>query len=62
MIRWFITWVYLLTPIAGPTDISYGKEGFVKVIEKKMSVVNIQDKDKGLIVIIKPSKNQITVI
>ncbi|MFV8357292.1 ExbD/TolR family protein [Flavobacterium sp. XS1P32] len=48
----------LATPIAGPTDISYGKEGIRKeLLKRKKSVVEYtQDKDKGLIVIIKPSK------
>jgi hypothetical protein len=32
MIRWFITWVCY--SIAGPTDISYGKE-FVKLLKRK---------------------------
>ena len=48
----------LATPIAGPTDISYGKEGIREVLlKRKESVVQYTgNKDKGLIVIIKPSK------
>ena len=48
----------LASPIAGPTDISYGKEGIRKeLMKRKKSVVEYTgDKDKGLIVIIKPSK------
>jgi biopolymer transport protein ExbD len=48
----------LATPIAGPTDISYGKEGIRKeLLKRKTSVVEYTgSKDKGLIVIIKPSK------
>ena len=48
----------LSTPIAGPKDISYGKEGIRKeLLKRKKSVVEYTgNKDKGLIVIIKPSK------
>jgi len=48
----------LATPIAGPKDISYGKEGIRKeLLKRKVSVVQYTgNKDKGLIVIIKPSK------
>ena len=48
----------LATPIAGPKDISYGKEGIRKeLMKRKISVVEYTgNKDKGLIVIIKPSK------
>ncbi|MFV8352366.1 ExbD/TolR family protein [Flavobacterium sp. XS1P32] len=48
----------LATPIAGPKDISYGKEGIRKeLLKRKLSVVEFTgNKDKGLIVIIKPSK------
>ena len=48
----------LATPIAGPKDISYGKEGIRKeLLKRKKSVVEYtRNKDKGLIVIIKPSK------
>ena len=48
----------LATPIAGPTDIAYGKEGIRKeLLKRKKSVVEYTgDKNKGLIVIIKPSK------
>ena len=48
----------LATPIAGPKDISYGKEGIRKeLLKRKKSVVEYTgSKDKGLIVIIKPSK------
>jgi biopolymer transport protein ExbD len=48
----------LATPIAGPKDISYGKEGIRKeLLKRKKSVVEYTgNKDKGLIVIIKPSK------
>ncbi|MDP3679292.1 MAG: biopolymer transporter ExbD [Flavobacterium sp.] len=48
----------LATPIAGPKDISYGKEGIRKeLLKRKQSVVEYTgNKDKGLIVIIKPSK------
>ena len=48
----------LATPIAGPKDISYGKEGIRKeLMKRKISVVEYTgNKDKGLLVIIKPSK------
>jgi biopolymer transport protein ExbD len=48
----------LATPIAGPKDISYGKEGIRKeLLKRKASVIQYTgNKDKGLIVIIKPSK------
>lgn len=48
----------LATPIAGPKDISYGKEGIRKeLLKRKKSVVEYTgNKDKGLIVIIKPGK------
>ncbi|QZK89457.1 biopolymer transporter ExbD [Flavobacterium sp. CHNK8] len=44
------------TPIAGPKDIAYGKEGIrAELLKRKKSVVEYTgDKDKGLIVIIKP--------
>lgn len=45
----------LATPIAGPKDIAYGKEGIRKeLLKRKKSVEEITG--KGLIVIIKPSK------
>ena len=48
----------LFRSIAGPKDISYGKEGIRKeLMKRKISVVEYTgNKDKGLIVIIKPSK------
>ncbi|MBP4142798.1 biopolymer transporter ExbD [Flavobacterium sp. I-SCBP12n] len=48
----------LATPIAGPTDVSYGKDGIREILlKRKESVVQYTgNKDKGLIVIIKPSK------
>ena len=48
----------LATPIAGPKDIAYGKEGIrAELLKRKKSVVEYTgDKDKGLIVIIKPGK------
>ncbi|MFV8344286.1 ExbD/TolR family protein [Flavobacterium sp. XS2P39] len=48
----------LATPIAGPKDISYGKEGIRKeLLKRKKSVIEYTGKkDKGMIVIIKPSK------
>ncbi|WP_158728737.1 MULTISPECIES: biopolymer transporter ExbD [unclassified Flavobacterium] len=48
----------LATPIAGPADIAYGKEGIrAELLKRKKSVVEYTgDKDKGLIVIIKPGK------
>ena len=48
----------LATPIAGPKDISYGKEGIRKeLLKRKISVLQYTGKkDKGMIVIIKPSK------
>lgn len=48
----------LATPIAGPKDISYGKGGIRKeLFSRKKSVLEYTgDKDKGIIVIIKPSK------
>jgi biopolymer transport protein ExbD len=46
------------TPIAGPKDIAYGKDGIRKeLLARKKSVVEITgDKAKGIIVIIKPGK------
>jgi biopolymer transport protein ExbD len=46
------------TPIAGPKDITYGKEGIRKeLLARKKTVLEYTgNKDKGLIVIIKPSK------
>ena len=48
----------LATPIAGPKDISYGKDGIRKeLFSRKKSVLEYTgNKDKGIIVIIKPSK------
>lgn len=48
----------LATPIAGPKEIAYGKEGIrAELLKRKKSVVEYTgDKDKGLIVIIKPGK------
>ncbi|RTY64111.1 biopolymer transporter ExbD [Flavobacterium sp. GSP27] len=48
----------LATPIAGPKDIAYGKNGIRKeLLARKKSVVeHTGNKDKGVIVIIKPSK------
>ncbi len=48
----------LATPIAGPKDIAYGKEGIrAELLKRKSSVVEYTgNKDKGLIVIIKPGK------
>nr|WP_309756790.1 biopolymer transporter ExbD [Flavobacterium sp.] len=48
----------LASPKIPPTDISYGKEGIRKeLLKRKKSVVEYTgDKEKGLIVIIKPSK------
>ena len=48
----------LATPIAGPKDISYGKEGIRKeLLKRKKAVIEYTGKkDKGMIVIIKPSK------
>jgi biopolymer transport protein ExbD len=48
----------LETPIAGPKDIAYGKDGIRKeLLSRKKSVVEITgDKAKGIIVIIKPGK------
>ena len=48
----------LATPIAGPKDIAYGKEGIrAELLKRKKSVVEYTgDKEKGLIVIIKPGK------
>ena len=48
----------LATPIAGPKDISYGKDGIRKeLLSRKKSVLEYTgNKDKGIIVIIKPSK------
>jgi len=48
----------LSSPKVPPTDISYGKEGIRKeLLKRKKSVVEYTgNKDKGLIVIIKPSK------
>ena len=46
------------TPIAGPKDIAYGKDGIRKeLLARKKSVVEYTgDKAKGIIVIIKPGK------
>lgn len=46
------------TPIAGPKDIAYGKDGIRKVLlSRKKSVLEYTgDKTKGIIVIIKPGK------
>ena len=48
----------LATPKAGPKDIAYGKDGIrAELLKRKKSVVEYTgDKDKGLIVIIKPGK------
>jgi biopolymer transport protein ExbD len=48
----------LATPKVAPKDIAYGKEGIRKeLIKQRKDVVQYTgDKDKGLIVIIKPSK------
>jgi biopolymer transport protein ExbD len=47
----------LATPIAGPKDIAYGREGLRKeILSRKKSVLEYtRDKNKGMIVIIKPS-------
>ncbi|CAD0003579.1 ExbD/TolR family protein [Flavobacterium salmonis] len=46
------------TPIAGPKDIAYGKDGIRKVLlsNKKSVLEYTGDKTKGIIVIIKPGK------
>jgi len=46
------------SPIAGPDDIAYGKDGIRKeLLERKKSVLEYTgNPDKGMIVIIKPSK------
>jgi biopolymer transport protein ExbD len=46
------------TPIAGPKEIAYGKDGIRKeLLARKKSVLEYTgDKEKGMIVIIKPSK------
>ncbi|MBZ4044666.1 ExbD/TolR family protein [Flavobacterium hibisci] len=46
------------TPIAGPKDIAYGKDGIRKeLLARKKSVIEYTgDKNKGIIVIIKPGK------
>ncbi|MWB93362.1 biopolymer transporter ExbD [Flavobacterium sp. GA093] len=48
----------LEAPIAGPKDIAYGKEGIRKeLLSRKKSVIEYTgNKDKGIIVIIKPGK------
>ncbi|MBE0392664.1 biopolymer transport protein ExbD [Flavobacterium sp. 7E] len=48
----------LATPIAGPKDMAYGKDGIRKeILVRKKSVLEYTgDKEKGMIVIIKPSK------
>jgi hypothetical protein len=47
----------LATPIAGPKEITFGKDGLRKeILERKQSVQRTGNKDKGMIVIIKPSK------
>ncbi len=47
------------TPLEGPADQTYGKEGIrIELLKKVKSVPQITgDPEKGLIVIIKPSKN-----
>lgn len=46
------------SPIAGPKDIAYGKDGIRKeLLSRKKSVIEYTgDKEKGIIVIIKPGK------
>ncbi|PXY44858.1 ExbD/TolR family protein [Flavobacterium hydrophilum] len=46
------------SPIAGPKDIAYGKDGIRKVLlsNKKSVIEYTGNKDKGIIVIIKPGK------
>ena len=46
------------SPIAGPKDIAYGKDGIRKeLLSRKKSVIEYTgDKNKGIIVIIKPGK------
>ena len=48
----------LATPIAGPKELPYGKDGIRKeILSRKKSVLEYTgNKDKGMIVIIKPSK------
>jgi len=48
----------LATPIGGPKDMAFGKDGIRKeLLSRKVSVVEYTgNKDKGMIVIIKPSK------
>ncbi|MGO4771676.1 ExbD/TolR family protein [Flavobacterium sp. W22_SRS_FK3] len=48
----------LEAPIAGPKDIAYGKDGIRKeLLARKKSVIEYTgDKEKGIIVIIKPGK------
>ena len=48
----------LASPIAGPKDIAYGKDGIRKeLLSRKKTVLEYTgNKDKGMIVIIKPSK------
>jgi biopolymer transport protein ExbD len=48
----------LATPIVGPKEISFGKEGLRKeILSRKKSVLEYtRDKNKGMIVIIKPSE------
>lgn len=48
----------LATPIGGPKDMAFGKDGIRKeLLSRKVSVVEYTgSKDKGMIVIIKPSK------
>ncbi|PRZ26600.1 MULTISPECIES: ExbD/TolR family protein [Flavobacterium] len=48
----------LATPIAGPKELPYGKDGIRKeILTRKKSVLEYTgNKDKGMIVIIKPSK------
>jgi biopolymer transport protein ExbD len=49
----------LSAPIGGPKEIAYGKDGIRKeIIKRKAAVLEYTgSKDKGMIVIIKPSKN-----
>jgi hypothetical protein len=46
----------LATPIAGPKEITFGKDGLRNSKRKQSVLAYTGNKDKGMIVIIKPSK------
>ncbi|WP_306353982.1 ExbD/TolR family protein [Flavobacterium sp. '19STA2R22 D10 B1'] len=55
-VKWYMG--QFATPLAGPTDTSYGKDGIRKELLARVTsvVAETRNPEKGLIVIIKPSK------